>query len=173
MTIRNKIKVLLSTVLLLLGSFFLWTGCGSPPEGPGIEPGSLTISTYFDSSWTDTVGVLHPDSGLIPSGDTIIVEVDGDSNRIYFFTVNPFTLTELLPGVHKIDIAWQDYTTSFSATVAEAETIHYSPVMTQFAPDFTLPGMFFDQIADTLARDTVTLSDYRGEVVLLFYFTAG
>jgi hypothetical protein len=154
--------------------FFLLTGCGSPPGGPEIQPGYLEIWAYFDSSWTDPLGVLHPDSVLVPAGDTIIVQVDDDSSRIYIFTVNPAILTDILPGVHKIDLSWGDYNTSFSSNIIDAETTSVSPKMTQFAPDFTLPGMYFDLAGDTLVQlDSVTLSDYRGEVVLLFFFNAG
>lgn len=170
---ENILKI--SPFIAILGMVFsgltiMLNGCGKTPSAPPeTEFGSLEIHAYFDSTWIDSSGDTN-DVFLAPYID---YSIDGGLIQDSAVAV-PVLVENLLPGTHNVFIAYEDYNTTFIDTVEPGDTSMVEPLMTQFAYDFTLTGMKYDTDSTTVVhQDSISLSDYLGEVILLFYFDFG
>ena len=156
--------------LILLSLLFIFiNGCGDTPSGPPeVKLGAIEL-------WP-----MDPDSNLLPEATVIL---DDDSSTLVQGAV-PILITGIIPGNHNIHIEYQDYQTTSEVYVSAGDTTVFQPILTQFAPDFVMPGLFYDFSIDTIAYvDSVRLSDFwrdtlgnviaEGEVVLLFFFNDG
>jgi hypothetical protein len=164
---KTKLIALNSFVSLLF--FMLFSGCGSPPSSPPeIDFGALEIWAYIDSSWVDSTGTEH-DSLLATD---VWITLDDDSSTTVHLAV-PASISGLLPGIHRLYCESGAYYKIDTVNIVPGDTVVKAPFMTK-SPDFTLPAVHYDLAGDSVVHvDSVTLSDYRGEVVLLFYFTPG
>ncbi len=177
MTDTTHISISKSKTALITGLFlpavcvFFIIGCGETPSSPPeIELGALEI-------WP-----MKEDSSLLPEAAVIL---NDDSSALFQGPV-PIIISGLVPKTHNVYVVYGDYQNTSEVDVREGDTTMFQPVLTQFAPDFVMPGFYYDFGTDTLAYvDSVRLSDYRtvrdtlgniidsGEVVLLFFFNDG
>lgn len=145
--------------------------CGKQPtEPPPLIFGSLEIYACYDSTWVDSLGETHTVQVSIPN---IEVTIDDDiANMVAGAT--PVIIDSLVPGEHYVYVEWGQFTNTFMASIEPGVTTTVNPTLTQFAPDFTAPAVHYDTTSMSMVQlPGISLSDYAGEIVLLFYFGAG
>ncbi len=168
----------LPVVPVLIIAVMLFSGCGEEPSSPPpVEMGTIEIwaaidSTVSDSSFNEDTGEWeYQISYEYPPEAT--ATLDNDPSTTITSDTIPVIFSDVIPGVHFVDVEWGDYQKSFMAEVFAGDTSVYTPVMSQYAPDFTASAMFYDTTAQEINYlGDISLSDYSGEVVLLFYFGA-
>jgi len=167
----------LASAFSLILSSALILGCGDTPSEPEVVlMGAIEISAYYDTTWTDSLGVEHS-SKLAP---WVKYKIDNYQDTVSFET-NPDTVENIFPGIHSIYVEYGDYNTTFIDTVESGMISSRQPLMSLLAPDFTLPAIRYDITQPDSLKFTDSLSlydfladsaagDTTGEVVLLFFF---
>ncbi len=158
---REQFKHLtIFSAIVLLGIAVLW-GCGDAPSTAVDLVGSIEVIGYL------------PNDSLAE-----FIDVTLDDQPLGIFA-NPHTLTDILAGMHKLGVVTWDtlpsdsieeysrteYVTIEPGQVTTAEIFLFAdgPYEGNPAPDFTL----YD-----LDSNLVALSDFTGEIVLLYFFVS-
>ncbi len=147
-------------VIALAGLVVLW-GCGDSPSTAVDLVGSIEVIGYL------------PNDSLAE-----FIDITLDDQPLGIFA-NPHTLTDILAGMHKLGVVTWDTLPSDSieeysrteyvtiepgqVTTAEIFLVADGPYEGNPAPDFTL----YD-----LDSNLVALSDFTGEIVLLYFFVS-
>ncbi len=163
----RKIK---RTITVLFFGVFLWSvlnSCGEKPSAPpDVEFGSLEIWAYYDSTWVDTAGNPQVTQVLVPEAVVVL-----DDSALVDSGAIPLTITGIVPGQHFAHIRWNDYQNSLMTDIAPGEAVEINSTLSAFAPDFAAPALYYDTLNQQIVHlDTLSLSDYEGEVVLIFFF---
>ncbi len=138
---------------------YMFYGCGHKPAGPPGKYGSIKIKAEIDTASIDTT------SNDTLTIDSLHIELDGEElDSIYS---NPALLENIIVGTHQFKVYWENYkSNSFYATVhsKKVDSIDVSLKEYIYAPDFT---------GNDLNDSTITLSDYLGKYIVLYFFQPG
>jgi|GEM_PF-1584972 len=158
---QNTILFILFIAAVLLSS------CGEKPSAPpDVGFGALDVWAYYDSTWVDTSGNPQITQVLAPYA---VVTLD-DSALVDSGAV-PLTVSGIVPGQHFVHIRWNDAQNSLMTDIAPGETVDISSTLSAFAPDFSAPALHYDTLNQQIVHlDSISLSDYAGQVVLLFFY---
>jgi len=148
-------------------TFVLLLSCGEKPSAPPeMEFGALEVWAYYDSAWVDSGGNAQSTSILVPSAVVVL-----DDSALTDSGAVPLTITGIVPGQHYVHIRWNDYQNSLIIQINPGETVTVNSTLSQSAPDFSAPAIYYDTLNLQIVHlDTISLADYEGKVILLFYF---
>ena len=148
-------KKLIFVFIIFSINLLIFYGCGKKPtELPPVQYGSLKIEAEIDTTNNDTLTI-----------DSLHIELDGEELDSTYS--NPALLENIIVGTHQFKVYWENYkSNSFYATVhsKKVDSIDVSLKEYIYAPDFT---------GNDLNDNTITLSDYLGKYIVLYFFQPG